>query len=121
VFYEAPHRIVATLAAMSEVFGPDREVVLAREITKTFETVRRGTLEQLLTFVANDANQQKGEIVLVVAGKPRGEVELDEATQRLLRRLAQELPAKKASAVVADCTGLKKKDLYNYLLSVKGD
>jgi len=121
VFYEAPHRIVATLAAMSEVFGPDREVVLAREITKTFETVRRGTFEQLLTFVANDANQQKGEIVLVVAGKPRGEVELDEATQRLLRRLAQEWAGKKASAVVADCTGLKKKDLYNCLLSVKGD
>ena len=121
VFYEAPHRIVDTLAAMSDVFGASREAVLAREITKTFETVRRGSLEELIAFVAQDANQQKGEIVLIVAGKPRGELELDESTARLLRRLVQELPAKKAAAVVADCTGLRKKELYNYLLSIKGD
>ncbi|MEP4147302.1 MAG: 16S rRNA (cytidine(1402)-2'-O)-methyltransferase [Halioglobus sp.] len=121
VFYEAPHRIADTLAAMSQAFGASREAVLAREITKTFETVRRGSLEELIAFVAQDANQQKGEIVLIVAGKPRGERELDASTARLLRRLVQELPAKKAAAVVADCTGLRKKELYNYLLSIKGD
>ena len=121
VFYEAPHRIVDTLGAMAEIFGPSREAVIAREITKTFETVRRGSLEALLTFVAEDANQQKGEIVLVVAGKPKAALELDDYNARLLRRLVQELPAKKAAAVVADCSGLRKKDLYNYLLSIKGD
>lgn len=121
VFYEAPHRIADTLAAMSAAFGPEREAVLAREITKTFETVRRAPLQALVAFVREDSNQQKGEIVLIVAGKPRGEAELDAPTSKLLRRLAQELPAKKAAAVVADCTGLRKKDLYNYLLSVKGD
>lgn len=121
VFYEAPHRIVDTLGAMAEIFGPSREAVIAREITKTFETVRRGSLEALLTFVAEDANQQKGEIVLVVAGKPKAALELDDYNAQLLRRLVQELPAKKAAAVVADCSGLRKKDLYNYLLSIKGD
>lgn len=121
VFYEAPHRIAGTLEAMSAAFGPEREAVLAREITKTFETVRRASLQALEAFVREDSNQQKGEIVLIVAGKPRGQAELDAPTSKLLRRLAQELPAKKAAAVVADCTGLRKKDLYNYLLSVKGD
>lgn len=102
VFYEAPHRIAGTLEAMSAAFGPEREAVLAREITKTFETVRRASLQALEAFVREDSNQQKGEIVLIVAGKPRGQAELDAPTSKLLRRLAQELPAKKAAAVVAD-------------------
>ncbi|MEP5567971.1 MAG: 16S rRNA (cytidine(1402)-2'-O)-methyltransferase [Halioglobus sp.] len=121
VFYEAPHRIVDTLEAMAEIFGPLREAVIAREITKTFETVRRGSLEALHTFVTEDANQQKGEIVLMVEGKAEAKLELDDYNAKLLRRLVQELPAKKAAAVVADCSGLRKKDLYNYLLSIKDD
>lgn len=121
VFYEAPHRIVDTLAAMVEVFGPEREAVIAREITKTFETVKRAPLQALMEFTRDDTNQQKGEIVLVVSGSRRGNAELDPATGRLLQRLVEELPAKKAAAVVADWTGLRKKDLYDYLLSVKDD
>lgn len=121
VFYEAPHRIVDTLAAMVEVFGPEREAVIAREITKTFETVKRSPLQALMEFARDDTNQQKGEIVLVVSGSRRGNAELDPATGRLLQRLVEELPAKKAAAVVADWTGLRKKDLYDYLLSVKDD
>lgn len=119
IFYEAPHRIEASLQSMIEVFGGDREAVLAREITKTFETIRRGPLSGLAQFVSGDSNQQKGEIVLIVAGKPKGEQEIAADVTKLLRRLAQELPAKKAAAVVADCTGLRKKQLYEYLLSVK--
>jgi 16S rRNA (cytidine1402-2'-O)-methyltransferase len=119
IFYEAPHRIEASLQSMIEVFGGDREAVLAREITKTFETIRRGPLSGLAQFVSGDSNQQKGEIVLIVAGKPKGEQEIAADTSKLLLRLAQELPAKKAAAVVADCTGLRKKQLYEYLLSVK--
>ena len=121
VFYEAPHRIVDTLAAMVEVFGPEREAVIAREITKTFETVKRSPLQALMEFARDDTNQQKGEIVLVVSGSRRSNAELDPATGRLLQRLVEELPAKKAAAVVADWTGLRKKDLYDYLLSVKDD
>jgi 16S rRNA (cytidine1402-2'-O)-methyltransferase len=121
IFYEAPHRIEACLQSMVEVFGGEREAVLAREITKTFETVRRGTLADLVVFVGSDSNQQKGEIVLVVSGRQKGEQELDADVSALLLRLAQELPAKRAAAVVADCTGLRKKQLYEHLLAVKDD
>jgi 16S rRNA (cytidine1402-2'-O)-methyltransferase len=119
IFYEAPHRIVASLQSMLQVFGGEREVVLAREITKTFETIRRSTLSELEQFVRNDSNQQKGEIVLIVAGKARAERDVDADISALLLRLAQELPAKQAAAVVADCTGLRKKQLYEHLLAIK--
>ncbi|MCB1687557.1 MAG: 16S rRNA (cytidine(1402)-2'-O)-methyltransferase [Halioglobus sp.] len=118
IFYEAPHRIKESLQSMLQVFG-DREAVLARELTKTFETIRRGPLSELARFVDADSNQQKGEIVLIVSGKPRGEQEIDADVSALLQRLAQELPAKTAAAVVADCTGLRKKQLYEHLLALK--
>lgn len=121
VFYEAPHRIVATLGAMALVFGGEREAVLAREITKTFETIKRASLEDLVQFVGDDANQRKGEMVLAVAGAPEGDSELDPATASLLLSLARELPAKRAAALVAEHSGLRKKALYDYLLTVKDD
>lgn len=116
IFYEAPHRLADSLADMAEVFGPGREAVLAREITKTFETVRRAPLAELLDFVREDANQQRGEIVLVVAGERERREDVDGDTAQLLLRLAEELPGKRAAAVVADLTGLRKKVLYDYLL-----
>ena len=118
ILYEAPHRVLDTLEAVGEVLGGDREAVLAREITKTFETIRRGTVEELQAFVAADGNQQKGEIVLLVTGKAGGrDDDIAPDTAALLLRLARELPAKRASAVVADLTGLRKKRLYDYLLT----
>jgi len=119
IFYEAPHRVEESLQAMREVFGEDREALLAREITKTFETLRRGSLADLAAFVSGDANQRRGEIVLLVEGKKGQESELDDATCALLVRLAQELPAKRAAAVVSDLSGLRKKLLYQYLLDIK--
>jgi len=119
IFYEAPHRIEDCLQSMVEVLGAEREAVMAREMTKTFETIRRGTLAELAEFVAGDSNQQKGEIVLVVAGRERVEQELSADVAALLLRLAEELPAKRAAAVVADCTGLRKKQLYQYLIDMK--
>jgi len=119
IFYEAPHRVHACLQSMQAAFGPEREAVLAREITKVFETIRRGTLAELTQFVGEDANQQKGEMVLLVAGQPRGEQELTSEVTALLLRLAQELPAKQAAAVVADCTGVRKKLLYDHLVALK--
>lgn len=119
VYYEAPHRVLETLEAMVEAFGAGREVVLAREITKTFETLRRDSLAGMLAFVESDPNQQKGEIVLVVAPAEQAAGDLDADHARLLERLAGELPARVAAAVVAEHTGLRKKDLYNYLLSRK--
>lgn len=119
LFYEAPHRVEATLADMIAVFGEQREAVLAREISKTFETLRRAPLVELQAFVAADGNQQKGEIVLMVAGARRSDVTLDSATTSLLELLAAELPAKRAAALVAEHTGLRKKELYDYLLGKK--
>jgi 16S rRNA (cytidine1402-2'-O)-methyltransferase len=118
VFYEAPHRVLETLHALADAFGGAREAALAREITKAFETVRRGRLDELCDFVAGDRQQQKGEIVLLVSGRARrqGEDELPPDAAALLVRLASELPARRASAVVADLTGLRKKSLYEYLL-----
>lgn len=119
IFYEAPHRVQDCLRAMVDAFGEEREAVLAREITKTFETIKRGSLVELLAFVAADSNQQKGEIVLIVAGMRGSEQEITAEVAALLLRLVQELPAKRAAAVVADCTGLRKKQLYDYLLGLK--
>lgn len=121
VFYEAPHRIAETLEAMVGCFGAGREAVLAREITKAFETLRRGSLGELSAFVAGDANQRRGEIVLVVAGDTPQPDALDEATAALLRRLAREMPAKRAAAIVAEHSGLRKNRLYDYLLEDRED
>ena len=119
IFYEAPHRIKECLQDMLDAFGDEREAVLAREITKTYETIQRGSLAQLAAFVAADSNQQKGEIVLLVAGRVKAAQELQPDIAALLERLALELPAKRAAAVVADYTGLRKKQLYDHLLALK--
>ena len=116
VFYEAPHRVRESLQAMVGALGPQREAVLARELTKRFETVRRGTLGELLDFVGADPNQQRGEIVLLVAGRQREAGTLTPEMADLLRRLARELPARRAAAVLADWAGLRRNDLYDYLL-----
>lgn len=121
IFYEAPHRIEASLQSMIQVFGGEREAVLAREITKTFETIKRGTLSALGQFVSGDSNQQKGEIVLIVAGRPKSEQDVGADVAALLLRLSRELPAKQAAAVVADWSGLRKKQLYEHLLMMKQD
>lgn len=116
VFYEAPHRVADTLNDMVATLGEQREGLLARELTKTFETLKRASLGQLASFVAADSNQQRGEIVLVVSGQRERDDTLSADTARLLQRLAQELPAKRAAAVVAELTGLRKKQLYDFLL-----
>jgi 16S rRNA (cytidine1402-2'-O)-methyltransferase len=121
IFYEAPHRIQDCLHAMIEAFGAQREAVLAREISKVFETIRRGALSELAQFVDDDSNQRKGEIVILVAGRPKTQESVSAELSALLRRLAQELPAKQAAAIVADWSGLRKKQLYEHLLAIKED
>lgn len=115
VYYESPHRIVDSLNDMCAVFGGKREATLARELTKKFETVKMGELDSLVDWITADHNQQKGEFVVVVHGAEACEPLFDEKAQLLLRRLAQELPPKKAAAIVSEITGLRKKLLYNWL------
>lgn len=118
IFYEAPHRILETLQDMCEIFGDDREVVMAREITKTFETIRGGALSEITAWVASDSNQQRGEIALIVAGAPkRDEQAITPEQERVMKILLEELPVKQAAAVGAKITGLKKNYLYQWALA----
>jgi 16S rRNA (cytidine1402-2'-O)-methyltransferase len=113
VFFEAPHRVAETLADLATEFGSDRQCVVARELTKTHETVYRGTLGELAAKAATDANFQRGELTLVV----RGAAEVATAVDvRLLRRavdlLAKELPPGRAAAVAAQLTGATRSEAY---------
>lgn len=119
IFFESPHRIGATLAAAAEVLGEGRAASVCRELTKTYEEFRRGTLGELSAYYDED-RVVKGEIVLVIgppqpkAAPDRGEVE------SLLLHLAETMPTARAAAEAARQTGLPRKDLYQRLLDLKG-
>ena len=114
IFYEAPHRLLASLQDMQAVMGDEREVVLARELTKTFETIKRSTLAEMTAWVAADSNQQRGECVLLLRGAEEQTSELTSEARRVMDVLLAELSVKQASALAAKITGLKKKPLYQY-------
>ncbi|EJD6060050.1 16S rRNA (cytidine(1402)-2'-O)-methyltransferase [Acinetobacter baumannii] len=118
IFYEAPHRILECVKNMAEVFGENRPVGFAREITKTFETIKKMTLKDLVSFIENDHNQEKGEIVLVVGGAPEKTDLEQEKLDELLKRLLQDLSVKAASQLAADLTGIKKKVAYQRALEL---
>ncbi len=115
IFYESPHRIIDALNDMLDVLGPDRQVVLARELTKTFETIQGLPLGELVEWIAEDENRRKGEMVLLVHGY-REEVsdELPPEATRALSILVASLPLKKAAAAVAEIYSLKKNALYKW-------
>ncbi|MFA0084197.1 16S rRNA (cytidine(1402)-2'-O)-methyltransferase [Vibrio sp. 10N.286.49.C2] len=115
IFYESPHRITESMADMLEVLGPDREVVLARELTKTFETIQGLPLGELIEWIAEDANRKRGEMVLLIHGHREAAIEglPDEAT-RTLGILVKELPLKKAAGMTAEIYNLKKNALYKW-------
>lgn len=122
VFYESPHRIVHTLEALHEVFGEQRGCVMGRELTKQFETYLTGTVAEVLQQVTTDSNQQRGEIVLMLAGaEPAAHTELPTEALYCLKLLSQELPLKKAAAIVAEVYGLRKNQLYEYGLQAKNE
>lgn len=116
VFYEAPHRLLETLSDLRELFGPQRVAVLARELTKLHETIRRAPLSELCAWVAADSNQTRGECVVLVQGCPEPE-HADAGSERILRLLLDELPLKQAAALAARITGHKKNELYQLALS----
>lgn len=120
IFYESPHRIVDSLVDMAAVFGEDRSAVMARELTKTYETFLTGSLVEIQARVAADPNQQKGEIVVMVQGADAAETSADEAEQeRVLKLLMGELPLKQAAALTAKITGGQKNALYQKALEMK--
>lgn len=121
VFYESPHRILASVKDMQDVFGDDRHAVLMRELTKTFETILTGTLSELVVLVENDSNQQRGEIVVFIAP-----AEVDTNAQQLLaeqlmRLLLAELPVKTASKITAEVSGISKNSAYELGLKMRDE
>ncbi len=119
IFYESPHRILHSLQSMVKAFGPERQLVLAREVSKTFETFLTGSAEQVLAQVEADANQQRGEMVLMVHGYRTEETDaIPSEAIDTLKLLVTELPLKKAAAIAAQLHGLKKNALYKHGLEI---
>ena len=122
VFYEAPHRIVDSVRDMAEIFGAERRVVIARELTKTFETIHSCRLGEAVKWLESDTNQQRGEFVVLVESAPvNGNEEISMEAQRVLKYLLTELPLKQAVKLAAEITCLKKNDLYEFALKIKND
>ena len=120
VFYEAPHRIVECVQDLQTIFGGKRLLTIARELTKTFETIHTASLTDAVHWLQADSNQQRGEFVLLIHPAPTEKTEgLDDNTQRILKRLLQELPLKQAVALAVDITGHKKNELYDAALVLK--
>jgi len=118
IFYESSHRIEASLQSMQAVFGDDRQICLARELTKTYETWLYGTLHKVSQQVAADANQRKGEFVVVVEGAS-DKLSVDDAhIARYMTVLMADLPIKRAAALTAELLGLRKKQCYQVGLTL---
>lgn len=119
VFYEAPHRILECVADLQNVFGGERQIVFAREITKLFESIHRCTLAEAMDWLNADANNQRGEFVLLVSGAPEKPEGLDTEAERILALLLQDLPLKQAVKLAVQISGAGKNELYQRALQLK--
>ena len=117
VFYEAPHRIVETARALAEAFGGERQLLIARELTKLHESLHRCTLAEGPTWLEADANRQRGEFVLVVEGAPEVQ-DAEDAHDALLSTLLEELSVKSAARIAATLTGASRNALYERALQL---
>lgn len=120
IFYEAPHRILESVTDMIEVFGGNRKITIARELTKLFETIYCGTLREALVWLQADSNQQKGEFVLLLSGAEILEKSsISESARHTLACLLEELPLKQSVKLAAEITGENKNALYELALEIK--
>lgn len=117
IFYESTHRLLDTLQDMQTVFGTDKQIVLAKELTKTWETIVSYPVNQLIYWLNEDVTRQKGEFVLIVEGHTKSDKDIDPKVINTLKLLVKELPLKKAAAITAEIYGLKKNQLYQIGLS----
>jgi 16S rRNA (cytidine1402-2'-O)-methyltransferase len=121
VFYEAPHRVTECIAELAASFGAEREIVIARELTKMFEAIHRCRLDEASVWLAADPNRQRGEFVLIVSGAPEGMREgLPAEAERVLHLLLAELPLAQSAALAAAITGARKNELYARALELRG-
>lgn len=119
VFYESSHRVLDCLNDMLQLLGAERELVLARELTKRFETVLSGTCEEVLEALSSDVNQCRGEFVIMVKGVPEVATAPPVSPELLLQELLPHVSTKTASQIAAKLTGLAKKELYQMALGLK--
>jgi 16S rRNA (cytidine1402-2'-O)-methyltransferase len=118
VFYEAPHRIVECVADLCAVLGGERQLVLAREITKLFETIHACALSDAEAWLQSDSNRQRGEFVVLVSGAV-AQQGLSADTLATLSKLLDELPLKQAVQLAAKITGASRNELYQRALQIK--
>lgn len=122
VFFEAPHRIEATVRDMADVFGPQRQATIARELTKVFETVHSATLKELLSWLEQSPERRKGEFVVLVRGNDGSCLRVTSCDEeRILKVLLDELPLRRAVSTAARLTGQKKNRLYARALALNKD
>ncbi len=119
VFYEAPHRILECTEDLHAVFGDEREIVFAREITKLFESIHRCKLKAAMDWLNSDPNNQRGEFVLLISGAQERKEGLGAETERTLTTLLEELPLKQAVQLAVKITGANKNELYQRALALK--
>lgn len=120
VFYEAPHRILDSLQDLTAVFGAERQLTIARELTKLFETIHQCTLGEATGWISADAHRQKGEFVLLVAGQPQPDkAEISTQARHTLQKLLTAVPLKQAVELTAELSGENKKALYQLALDLK--
>ncbi|MFE5567148.1 16S rRNA (cytidine(1402)-2'-O)-methyltransferase [Amycolatopsis japonica] len=114
VFFESPHRLASTLADAADVLGPERRAAVCRELTKTYEEVKRGNLPDLAAWAAEGV---KGEITVVLAGAPPRSVSVEDLVSEVSSRVSAGERLKSAAAEVAEAAGVSKKELYDAVLS----
>ena len=119
VFYEAPHRILESVADLQAVFGDKRQIVLARELTKLFENIHRCTLGEAMAWLNSDPNNQRGEFVLLVEAAETKQDGLSSEVEKTLSLLLEELPLKQAVQLAVKITGGNKNELYQRALEIK--
>ncbi len=120
VFYEAPHRMIESIASMVTVFGDERRIGIARELTKFFEQIHVCRLAEAPAWLELSENHRRGEFVLMVEGRPQSATDrVDSNPGRVLEILLHELPLKQAVALAAAITGAKKNALYDQALKLK--
>jgi 16S rRNA (cytidine1402-2'-O)-methyltransferase len=119
VFYDAPRRAIDTVEDIVKVLGGERQVVISRELTKTFETIHSDTAENLLAWLKEDPNQLKGEMVLIIEGKKIDANAIPAKAIATLKLLLAEMKPKTACAITAEIYGVKKNALYEIALEMK--
>jgi 16S rRNA (cytidine1402-2'-O)-methyltransferase len=119
VFYEAPHRVMACVADLRDVLGGERRIVIARELTKLFESIHDCALADAAAWLEGDPNRTRGEFVLIVEGAEPRERSAEEGARRTLEILVEELPLKQAVSLAVKLTGGRRNELYKLALSLK--